>query len=91
MNIITINPENLSLNQLFLPIKVKGVIRKMKKYIFLTLIFMVFSLCGGKNSSQITTNENQTTQNLQNEDINTYENVTPKEKETNQPNNQEPS
>ena len=38
----------------------------MKKYILLTLIFMVFSICGGEDSSQMTTDENQTTQNLQN-------------------------
>ena len=51
----------------------------MKKYILLTLIFMVFSICGGEDSSQMTTDENQTTQNLQNEDINTSENVVSKE------------
>lgn len=63
----------------------------MKKYILLTLIFMVFSICGGEDSSQMTTDENQTTQNLQNEDINTSENVTSKEQEPTQPQQQEPS
>ena len=52
---------------------------------------MVFSICGGEDSSQMTTDENQTTQNLQNEDINTSENVTSKEQEPTQPQQQEPS
>ena len=63
----------------------------MKKYTLLTLIFMVFSICGGEDSSQMTTDENQTTQNLQNEDINTSENVVSKELEPTQPQQQEPS
>ena len=63
----------------------------MKKYTLLILIFMVFSICGGEDSSQMTTDENQTTQNLQNEDINTSENVVSKEQEPTQPQQQEPS
>ena len=63
----------------------------MKKYTLLTVIFMVFSICGGEDSSQMTIDENQTTQNLQNEDINTSENVVSKEQEPIQPQQQEPS
>ena len=61
----------------------------MKKYILLALIFIVFSICGGEDSSQTNNKENQTTQNFQNEDINISENDVSKEQEPNPPQQQE--